>query len=81
MVERILTKCSRWRSSRLPERLDGNGDAAHLATSTQVAEEGTVLLKNSGNLLPLNPTTVGSIAVIGTDASVSLQYGAVTRAG
>ncbi|MGD0555232.1 MAG: glycoside hydrolase family 3 C-terminal domain-containing protein, partial [Streptosporangiaceae bacterium] len=48
--------------------------AAHTATALQVAEEGTVLLKNSGSILPLNPSTVGSIAVIGTDASSSPTY-------
>jgi beta-glucosidase len=47
---------------------------AHTATALQVAEEGTVLLKNSGSILPLNPSTVGSIAVIGTDASSSPAY-------
>jgi beta-glucosidase len=48
--------------------------AAHVASALQVAEEGTVLLKNSGSILPLNPATVGSIAVIGTDASSSPTY-------
>jgi beta-glucosidase len=48
--------------------------AAHTASALQVAEEGTVLLKNSGSILPLNPSTVGSIAVIGTDASSSPTY-------
>ena len=48
--------------------------AAHTASALQVAEEGTVLLKNSGAILPLNPATVGSIAVIGTDASSSPAY-------
>jgi beta-glucosidase len=47
---------------------------AHTATALQVAEEGTVLLKNSGSILPLDPATVGSIAVIGTDASSSPTY-------
>jgi beta-glucosidase len=47
---------------------------AHVASALQVAEEGTVLLKNSGSILPLNPATVGSIAVIGTDASSSPAY-------
>ncbi|MEY9892474.1 beta-glucosidase [Catenulispora sp. MAP5-51] len=40
--------------------------SAHTATALQVAEEGTVLLKNS-NVLPLGSTT-HSIAVIGDDA-------------
>ena len=47
---------------------------AHVASALQIAEEGTVLLKNSGSILPLNPATVGSIAVIGTDASTSPAY-------
>jgi beta-glucosidase len=47
---------------------------AHTASALQVAEEGTVLLKNSGSVLPLNPGTVGSIAVIGADAGSSPTY-------
>jgi beta-glucosidase len=46
--------------------------AAHQATAQQIAEEGTVLLRDNGNVLPLGPTTQ-SIAVIGTDASTSPQ--------
>ena len=42
---------------------------AHTAIATRVAEEGTVLLKNADNQLPLNPNTVGSIAVIGAAGS------------
>jgi beta-glucosidase len=41
---------------------------AHASVAEQVAEDGTVLLKNSGNLLPLSPTQKSSIAVIGSDA-------------
>src|ERR1700678_1674551 len=48
--------------------------SAHVATALQVAEEGTVLLKNSGGILPLNPASVGCIAVIGADASSSPPY-------
>jgi beta-glucosidase len=47
--------------------------AAHVATALQVAEEGTVLLKNSGSLLPLSAGSVGSIAVIGTNANPGLS--------
>jgi beta-glucosidase len=53
------------------------GSPAQTATSSadqgdalQLAEEGTVLLKNSGSVLPLSGTTP-SIAVIGADASTS----------
>jgi beta-glucosidase len=55
------------------------GSPDETATSTadqndalQVAEEGTVLLKNSGNVLPLGSSD-SSIAVIGADASTSPQ--------
>jgi beta-glucosidase len=40
--------------------------------ATQLAEEGTVLLKNSGSVLPLSSSDK-SIAVIGADASTSPQ--------
>ncbi len=42
---------------------------AHTAIATQVAEQGTVLLKDANSQLPLNPKTVGSIAVIGAAGS------------
>ncbi|RYE08428.1 MAG: glycosyl hydrolase [Sphingobacteriaceae bacterium] len=41
----------------------------HQKTALKVAEEGIVLLKNEGNLLPLNKTSVKSIAIIGENAS------------
>jgi beta-glucosidase len=41
--------------------------AAHQAVATQTAEEGSVLLKNSGTVLPIGSGT-SSIAVIGDDA-------------
>src|SRR5580658_1593292 len=47
--------------------------AAHVSTALQAAEEGTVLLKNSGSLLPLSASSVGSIAVIGTNANPGLS--------
>ena len=46
--------------------------AAHVTTARQVSEEGTVLLKNSGSVLPFG-SSVKSIAVIGADASTSPQ--------
>ncbi len=47
--------------------------AADQSNATQLAEEGTVLLKNSGGILPLAATngSTSSIAVIGADASTS----------
>jgi beta-glucosidase len=44
--------------------------SAHVSDALQLAEEGTVLLKDSGSVLPLASSTK-SIAVIGTDASSS----------
>jgi beta-glucosidase len=42
---------------------------ANGAVSRHLAEEGMVLLRNSGNLLPLNKATLKSIALIGHDAA------------
>jgi beta-glucosidase len=41
---------------------------AHLDLSTTIAEEGTVLLKNTGSVLPLRKNALKSIAVIGDAA-------------
>jgi beta-glucosidase len=46
--------------------------SADQSDATQLAEEGTVLLKNSGSILPLTSSD-SSIAVIGADASTSPQ--------
>jgi beta-glucosidase len=46
--------------------------STHQSDATQLAEEGTVLLKNSGSVLPLTSSDT-SIAVIGADASTSPQ--------
>jgi beta-glucosidase len=46
--------------------------SAHQATAQNLSEEGTVLLKDSGAVLPFGQN-VSSIAVIGTDASTSPQ--------
>ncbi|MDH6119327.1 glycoside hydrolase family 3 C-terminal domain-containing protein [Kitasatospora sp. GAS204B] len=54
--------------------------ASHQATAERLAEEGTVLLKNSDNVLPLGASDT-SIAVIGSDASTSAQTGGGGTAG
>jgi beta-glucosidase len=41
---------------------------AHLATARKVGGQGMVLLKNEGNILPLDPARVGTIALIGPHA-------------
>src|SRR4051812_7765458 len=48
----------------------------HLALSTRIAADGTVLLKNDGSLLPLSTHSVRSIAVIGDAASEHPQTAA-----
>ncbi|HUD36988.1 MAG TPA: glycoside hydrolase family 3 C-terminal domain-containing protein [Streptosporangiaceae bacterium] len=74
MVSRILFEMFRFRLFNHPPT--GNPKAvvttpAHQAVSTKVAEAGTVLLKNSGPVLPLSPRNGGSIAVIGPAASAA----------
>jgi beta-glucosidase len=48
--------------------------AAHQATALKVAEEGIVLLKNEGNILPLKKT-VKTVAVIGANADRATAMG------
>jgi beta-glucosidase len=47
----------------------GRDDAQH------IAEESIVLLKNSGNILPLKPSASASIAIIGSHADVGVLSG------
>jgi beta-glucosidase len=49
---------------------------AHLKVAEQIAEEGIVLLKNDGGLLPIDTTKVHSVAVIGEDAVRKFAAGA-----
>ena len=74
MVQRIL------RSLFANKAFDERGDntaidyAAHGAIAQRVAEEGMVLLKNDGALLPL-ARSVASIAVIGSHADIGVLSG------
>jgi beta-glucosidase len=73
MVRRILTEMFRFNLFSNPP--SGSPSAvvttpAHAAIARTVAEQGTVLLKNTGSLLPLG-TGVKSIAVIGADGTTS----------
>lgn len=74
MVSRILTEMFEFNEFNDPPTGSASATvttAAHQATSTEVAEQGTVLLKNSGGTLPLSAAGGGNIAVIGPAASAS----------
>jgi beta-glucosidase len=77
MVSRILTEMFDFNEFNNPP--SGSTSAtvttpAHQAVSTQVAEAGTVLLKNDSRTLPLRSSGGGTIAVIGPAASVQPDY-------
>ncbi|HSZ38959.1 MAG TPA: glycoside hydrolase family 3 C-terminal domain-containing protein [Trebonia sp.] len=72
MVSRILTEMFKFNEFNDPPTGSPSATvttAAHQATSTKVAEQGTVLLKNSGDTLPMSADRGGNIAVIGPAAS------------
>jgi beta-glucosidase len=75
MVSRILTEMFTFGLFDNPHT-GGTGvtvtSTAHKTAARQIAAEGTVLLRNN-NALPLNTSSVHSIAVIGADASTSPQ--------
>lgn len=74
MVTRIVTPMFRLGLVDRPvAAADANAnvrDPAHLVLSQKIAEEGTVLLRNEGGVLPLKAKT---IAVIGDDAGTNVQ--------
>ncbi len=77
MVSRILGQLFRFNEFDNPP--SGTTSAtvttpAHQALSAQVAEDGTVLLKNEGGTLPLRAAGGGSVAVIGPAASAAPVY-------
>ena len=72
MVSRILTEMFRFNDFNNPPTGTTSSDVttpAHQAVSQEVAEQGTVLLKNSGGTLPLPASNGGNVAVIGPAAS------------
>ncbi|MFG1809661.1 glycoside hydrolase family 3 C-terminal domain-containing protein [Streptomyces sp. NPDC049040] len=71
LVRPILTEMFRFHLFTKPPTGDPSSvvtTPAHVAVARKVAEDGSVLLKNAGNLLPLSPNAKSSIAVIGRDA-------------
>jgi beta-glucosidase len=74
MVSRILTEMFKFNEFNNPPTGTTSATvttAAHQAVSTSVAEQGTVLLKNSGATLPLSASGAGAVAVIGPAASAA----------
>ena len=72
MVSRILTEMFRFNDFNNPPTGTTTTPVttpAHQAVSKEVAEDGTVLLKNSGGTLPLAADGGGNVAVIGPAAS------------
>ena len=71
MVTRILTEEFRFGLFDRPATGSPSAvvtSAAHTSVAQNVAEQGTVLLKNANSALPLNTSSSTSIAVIGDDA-------------
>jgi beta-glucosidase len=59
----------------LPERDQEIPYADHAAVARQIEEQAITLLKNDGGILPLNPTSLRSIAVIGADVDLPARLG------
>jgi len=73
-VRRILRLI--FRTTMNKERPMGSfGTEEHALDGRQIAQEGIVLLKNKGNLLPLNSSAIKRIAVIGDNATKMMTVG------
>lgn len=75
MVRRILRAMYAAGLFDYPENLSPVDTATGGAIAQEAEEQGAVLLKNAGGLLPLNPLTVESIAVIGSHADIGVLSG------
>jgi len=75
MVHRILRAMYAVGLFEYPESLQPVNTSADEAIAQSVEEQGAVLLKNANNLLPLNASTVKSIAIIGSNANVAVLSG------
>ncbi|WP_292922173.1 MULTISPECIES: glycoside hydrolase family 3 C-terminal domain-containing protein [unclassified Novosphingobium] len=75
LLRHILTPMFRLGVIDRPVKGDANAQArspAHLALSQRIAEEGSVLLRNQGGILPLGPG-LARVAIIGDDAGEHVQ--------
>jgi beta-glucosidase len=78
MVQRVLTQMFRFGMFNYPASGSPNAvvtTPAHVAVARNIAEAGTVLLKNAHGVLPLSARTVHSIAVIGADGGSGAYTG------
>ena len=75
MARRILRALYQTGVMSTPNTVTQVDTAADEAIAQEVEEQGAVLLKNASNLLPLNASMVGSIAVIGSHADIGVLSG------
>jgi len=78
MVQRMLTEMFRFNLFNRPRPVTTSATVttpAHRAVGNQVADSGTVLLKNLGSTLPLSRKHAGNVAVIGPSAALSPTNG------
>ncbi|MGA7829461.1 MAG: glycoside hydrolase family 3 C-terminal domain-containing protein [Terracidiphilus sp.] len=75
MVHRILRAMYEVGIFDNPQKIQAIPAAADAAVAQEIEEQGAVLLKNAGNQLPLNASTVQSIAVIGSHADAYVLSG------
>jgi beta-glucosidase len=74
-VHRILTTMLRFGLFDRPQAATPINAAADGAVARRLAEQATVLLKNDGNILPLDADRPGSLAVIGPGAGTAVTGG------
>jgi beta-glucosidase len=75
MAQRILRAMYAEGIFDYPQTIQAIPAAADAAVAQQLEEHGAVLLKNAGNRLPLNASTIQSIAVIGLHADTAVLTG------
>jgi beta-glucosidase len=74
-VRRILYVMSKTKMLDGQRKKGEYNTKAHQQTAARIAEEGIVLLKNQNNILPLNRSSVKTIAVIGYNAERKQSMG------
>jgi beta-glucosidase len=78
MVQRILTEMFRFNLFQIQRPASTSAvvtSAGHQAIGNNIADAGTVLLRNQTGTLPLSSANGGTVAVIGPSASASATYG------